>query len=205
MTTTQGTIDKFWFKCNKGTKVRVFDTYDWEFKPEFNPDNKGSKVPPPIVDLVGGSDTGGATLKQPAAGWDNPALGSIFSTRNQLPLPDSSSPPSATSLPTGRISDETQKSNKGPIIGGVVGGVCIIALVAGVLIFFRRKGQKSSQAQPGKELQGGDLRVELQGNYGPHELHAYELPEMSAVAGDLVEIGGEEQKILVGHNSPLPR
>ena len=111
MTTTEGTIDTFWWECNKGTKVHVFDTYDWEFKPEFDPDNKGSGVPPLIVKLVGGSNIGGATLNQPKAGWDTIALGPLFSTRNQLP------PDLKITHPT---SLGSENSKKGPIIGGSI-------------------------------------------------------------------------------------
>ena len=191
-TTTDGETDNFWLECNEGTKVRVFDTYDWEFKPEFDPHNKGPKVPPPIVKLVGGNDTGGATLNQPKAGWDSPALESIFLIRNQLPsdLPNTTFP---TNLPSGSTSGETQnttKPNKGAIIGGVIGGIFVISLAVGVLIFFLKKSnQKEPRAELQHtnlkaELQGTPLRVELQGSYNntPHELHAYVPPEVAASA-----------------------
>ena len=64
-TTPEGDIDTFWLECNTGTKVHVFDTFDWEFKSEFDPSNKGSKDPPSIVKLVGGNSTGGATVSHP--------------------------------------------------------------------------------------------------------------------------------------------
>lgn len=196
VTTPQGTINNNGFRCNIGSQVRVFDTNDWSFKYEFDPGSKGSKVPPPIVKLIGGNDTGGATLTQPKAGWDNLALGPIFLIRNQPPPPSRST--------SGKAQGTAAKSNKGAMIGGVIGGICVVALVVGILIFFRKKRQEASQAQPGAELQGTDyrtemqvadlrtemqgvgLRAELQGNYNhpsPHELHAYEPPEMSVAAG----------------------
>lgn len=182
-TTTDGKTDNFWLECNKGTKVQVFDTYDWEFKPEFDPLNKGPKVPPTIVKLIGGNDTGGATLNQPEAGWDIPALGSIFLTRNQIPL-DLSNTTFHTSFPSGSTLGEAQNTaepNKGAIIGGVTGGICVIALTMGVLIFLKKR-QRSSP-EPRAELQHTDLKVELQGNHynnTPHELHAYEPPEIAS-------------------------
>lgn len=213
-------IDNYWLECNKGTEVRVFDTYDWEFKPEFNPSNKGPKVPPSIVQMIGGNSTGGATLKKPKAGWDNPALGPIFLTRNEL-LPD---PPVTTpggnmtftsDLPSGSTSSAAQntaKSNKGAIIGGVVGGICVAAVVVGVLIFFLKRRQKSNQALSTAELQGAELRPELQGNHvyagpynTPQELQGYEPQEMGvAPGGHYAPVKPEEQQeaVFVDHISP---
>ena len=189
-TTTTGTIDKNWLECNKGTKVHVFDTYDWEFKPEFDPDNKGSKVPAAIVKLVGGSATGGATLHQPKAGWDSPALGPIFLTRNEL-LPDL--PITTTGLnSTSSAAPDTAKSNNSVIIGGVAGGFCALALAVGTFIFFWKKRQVSGKSSQGEsiaeftaELHAADFRAELPwkdhqpDHYNtPHELDAYEPQEM---------------------------
>ena len=200
MTIPSGSIDNWWLECNQDTKIRVFDTYDWEFKSEFDPNNKGSKVPPAIVKLIGGSDTGGATLHKPAAGWDNPALGPIFQIRNQLP-------PSDLSTPTSGLNSETKKPakpNKGAIIGGVIGGICLVAFIVGVLIFFcRKKPQKHSQAQTGVELHGADFIAEMHANNSSHELYAYEPLEIGVTEG---RYNGppKEDTITVDHASPPP-
>ena len=163
--------ETWWLECNQNTRVHVFDTYDWEFKSEFDPDNKGPKVPPQIFAQVGGDDSGGATLKQPEAGWDNQALGDIFSIRNQLPPAEETPLIFNTTSPA--MSQETQKPakfNKPAIIGSALGGVCAVALITGILIFFFKK-KKSSQLEPNIiELDGANYRRELQGvDYG-HEL-----------------------------------
>ena len=225
---TATTKGNFWTECNKGTPVHVFDTYDWEFKPEFDPENKGSKVPPTISDLVGGSDAGGATLKQPKAGWSDQVLGTTFSIRNQLapqeefqfPHTTSSTVSSTTSSTTPSTTSSTTSSpqasswgetkpNKNAIIGGVVGGVCVVTLAAGALIFsvnryrkpsqpqaveisgenFRSElnGQSSNAQKPSQpqavEISGENFRSELHGQSSNaqwfHELHAYEPPELS--------------------------
>ena len=195
VTTAATAGDNWWMQCNKGTAVHVFDTYDWEFKPEFDPDNKGSKVPPTISKLVGGSDTGGATLKQPKAGWDDAALGTIFSIRNELPPeeklqfpptnPNLNSTSPTTSTPQTNPSDETQqvtKPNKNVIIGGVVGGVCGVALTAGILIFFLKRCQKPSQLE--SELGSDPVRAELNGtNYNYHGFYELSTPETAQEMG----------------------
>ena len=171
--------------CNRGTAVHVFDTYDWEFKSEFDPDNKGSKVPPVVFYEVGGDETGGAINKQPEAGWDDKALEDIFSIRNQLPLEDPNiSSPTTTPSPLA----QTHKSNKNVIIGGTIGGICAVVLIVGILIFFIKGYRKPDSDKV--ELDGtghsryelyptGLERVELQGaSYRRYELHAYEPPEL---------------------------
>lgn len=181
--TNQSTDDILWTKCNNGTKVHVFDTYDWEFKPEFDPDKKGSKVPPLIVGLVGGNSTGGATLNRPKAGWFNSALDSIFSTRNKL-LPDvnitfpHNIPSESHNPPSGSQSTE-ESNNNGSILGGIIGGIVgCAALVLGVSILWK-KWKKSSQVEPIAELQVENPK-ELPTSYNTlYELHAYEPPEMS--------------------------
>jgi len=80
---------------NMGTAVHIFDTYDRTFKVEFDSDNKGSKVSPAIVDLIGGDEKGNATLQQPKSGWDTKELGRVFQIRNQLPANDRGSTNSA--------------------------------------------------------------------------------------------------------------
>ena len=176
-TLPDGNVETLWFECNRGTKIHVFDTFDWEFKSEFDPDNQGPKVPPSIVKLVGGDETGGATLTQPEAGWGNPYLGPIFSIRNDFPpetrdwtIPTSSNP------------------NNSVVIGGIVGGVCAVTLVFVVWKFFRKQwksGQvESKAAEPeerdlGIELQEADCRLELEGRDLRAELqeadHRFEL------------------------------
>ena len=194
MTTDQGKSDNHWLKCNEGTKVHVFDTYDWEFKSEFDPDNKESKVPLPIVGLVGGNNTGGATLKQPKAGWDDPALGPIFLKRNEL-LPDTSSSFNITfptNLPSGETTGETHntaKINKVAIIGGVVGAISVVTLICGALLFVWKK-QQTSESTP--ELPGHNSITEIPGhnpitelpsdNPIPHELHTNGLQEIGDTA-----------------------
>ena len=183
VTTAATGDDKWWIECNKDTAVHVFDTYDWEFKSEFDPDNKGPKVPTTIFNLVGGDDTGGATLKKPEAGWNYEALDAIFSTRNELPpeekLPFPPASPSITTNP------QMTKSNKNAVIGGAVGGACMAAFIVSILVFcIKRKRNPSLSESKEAELHGTGFTGELSGtnfirelnetNYNYHR--PYELP-----------------------------
>ena len=192
MTTAAVDGETYWVQCNQGNKVHVFDTYDWEFNSEFDPDNKGSRVPPQIFAQVGGSDTGGATLQQPAAGWDYQALGDIFSIRNELPPAKETQIPSTgsntTSPATSQETQETAKSNKTnktAIIGGAVGGACAVALAIGILIFFIKKKKFSQLESSTTELDGAIYRHELQGanSQGAYELYTHQSQEMGVNGG----------------------
>ena len=188
-----------WYECNRGTKVHVFDTFDWEFKSEFNPDNRGPKVPPSIVKQIGGNESGGATLTGPTS-WDDPTLGLIFAARNELPSESLATvspvaPPEITVYPTSSDNTDPSSKDQGIIVGGAIGGFCVVALVVGVFIFFwkRRRVSESKaglqedhlgdmqQTDSIVELHGFDLRAELPGNYNdpnpgntPHVFHAYQ-------------------------------
>ena len=196
VTTAANSSDYHWSECNRGTAVHIFDTYDWEFKSEFDPDYKGSKVPPEVFYKIGGNETGGAERQQPRSGWDDKALGDIFSVRNQLPPDDpnttSPTPPPNdpnTTLPTTPLSwDKTHRSNKNAIIGGTVGGVCVVVLIVGILIFLIKGCRKPESDRA--ELHGtghrrhelhqiGSERVELhETSHSCFELYAYEPPEL---------------------------
>ena len=201
-------------KCNMNTAVHVFDTYDWTFKSEFDPDNKGSKVPPVIVDLIGGGEKGSATLRQPKAGWDTKELGRVFQIRNQLPANVDGSTNSAnktTSTSTDsppyqtRYGDQQNtnggdinksKSNSGAIAGGIVGGFVGLGLL-GLLFWWRRRRGAEQAALP--EL-GPNGYNEAPPYYSPHntpskpymppqELQAYGPPQ-ELQAYEPPEMGG---------------
>lgn len=212
--TTAANENFTWYMtCNTDTPVYVFDTYDWTFKAEFDPENKGSQVPTAIVNLVGGDENGNANIQQPKAGWDDKSLASIFSVRNELLSDDGSSDsPSTTqksTRPTATAPSDVQndtgtttgakKSNAGAIAGGVVGGLAALALIAGAVFYLRRRQESkhpkaselgSTGIVEGHHSQGAPPYYDSP--YGtpgqayltpPQELQAYEPQEMGTEAG----------------------
>ncbi|RPB29667.1 hypothetical protein L211DRAFT_32788 [Terfezia boudieri ATCC MYA-4762] len=201
VSTSANENDTWFLECNMGTAVHVFDTYDWTFKDEFNPDNKGSKVPSAIVNLIGGDEKGNALLQQPKAGWDNKALGSIFQTRNQLPPDESTNSvtnvTATNSQPHQTGSNDGQnmngentnepQSNIGPIVGGVVGGLAGLGLLLGLFFWWRkRQGVSTQGTQPAIPELGGNGYSGAPRYYDaprgpympPQELQAYEPQEI---------------------------
>jgi len=175
--------------CNMGTDVHIFDTYDWTFKVEFDPDNKGSKVPPAIVDLIGGDEKGNAKLREPKDGWNTKKLGQVFQIRNQLPANGGGSTNStnktSTNYPLDRPNvDEgdmsESKSSSAAIAGGIVGGFVSLGFLLGLLFWWRKRQDAEETALPELGASGYDGRPpqELQARPPLEELQAYEPPEM---------------------------
>jgi len=169
--------------CNIGTAVHVFDTYDWTFKTQFDPDNKGSKVSPTIVDLIGGDEKGNATLQQPKYGWDTQELGRVFQIRNggstnSANKTSTASPLDRPNVDGGDINES--KNSIGAIAGGIVGGFVGLGFLLG-LLFWRRKRQgaeKTALPELGASGYNGRPPQELQARPPLEELPAYEPPEM---------------------------
>jgi len=166
--------------CNMGTDVHVFDTYDWTFKAEFDPDNKGSKVPPAIVELIGGDEKGNSKIQQPKAGWGTNELGRVFQIRNQLPANGGGSTNSANKTSTNSSLDRPNvdggdmnesKSSRGAIAGGIVGGFVSLGFLLGLLFWWMKRHGVEQTALPELGASGYNGRR-------PQELQAYEPPEM---------------------------
>jgi len=160
----------FAFLCNNGTGIKVFDTLEWKFKSDFDPTLTALGVPKPIVDLIGGTTSGGANVTIPKGGWQDSSLDPIFKKRNApVDTPSSSSPPSGI--------------NKGAWAGIGVGVLIGLICLAGLFFWWRcasggNNGEEnlhpielSAQRDPA-ETQGSTAiaRHELPGGFQPPEL-----------------------------------
>ncbi|KAJ2894649.1 hypothetical protein MKZ38_007374 [Zalerion maritima] len=117
----------------------------------FDTDLEGYSVPEFVYDVVGGSKDGGATKTEPGNGWGNPDLGSLMSLKAEFETrtrkADGRTPPATATATTKPESDS--KLSKGAIIGiAVGGGVALLAIIAGIWIFCRRKSKKKAAAPP---------------------------------------------------------
>ena len=117
------------------------------------------QVPQEVVDVIGGSfvpspasppfsghlrfrfadewdsPSGGATKMQPDGGWRGDGeLASVM-----RPKQDTSSPSGSSTLPEHMPSPPESRNRTGAIAGGVVGGLAVLAALAGLLFFLRRR------------------------------------------------------------------
>ena len=81
MNTNRNTTSSY--LCNNGTGIKVFDTLEWKFRTDFDPTLTDLGVPKPIVDLIGGTTSGGANITTPKGGWQDNSLEAIFKRRNE--------------------------------------------------------------------------------------------------------------------------
>ncbi|KAF2262743.1 hypothetical protein CC78DRAFT_582331 [Lojkania enalia] len=139
-------------------------------------------VPTKVLPATGGTISGAATIKEPEEGWTDPGLKTVFDTPRKW---GSESSPTATPAATGG------KSNIGAIAGGVVGGVVGLAVLAGLLFFWKRRHdkEKGPHELSNEEVQPPELgldnykkRYEMQGvnENDPAELPGPEAQELNA-------------------------
>lgn len=140
------------------------------------------QVPTRILPLTGGTPNGNATIRQPALGWTDQGLKTVFSTPRKVVTP----------TPTPDPSRSSSKTNTGAIAGGVVGGIALLILLALLAIFLRRRRRKAhaphelhntSTASPAHgELDTEKKRAELQAvnENEPAELFTPEVPELES-------------------------
>lgn len=101
-----------------------------------------------ISDVIGGGPDGNATMLLPDGGWTSTGLARLFTgTANQT---EPYSPPRSHSVPTG--SDSTRATRTGAIVGGVIGGVVLLALIG--LIAWRIKKRRFSRLGSTKQANG---------------------------------------------------
>jgi len=158
----------FTYHCNNGTGIKVFDTLEWKFKPEFDPTLTTLGVPKPVVDLIGGTTSGGATVTAPKGGWQAKSLGTIFERRNE-PVMHDDEVISPKPRPPNSVS-------KGAWVGIGVGALIGLICLGGLFYWWRcafRGGKDEENPRPAElyaqqdpvEAQGYTVRQELSGGY----------------------------------------
>lgn len=169
--------------------LRLYDLTTSNWTNQYEASKDGYAVPSKIYDVIGGGTSGGATMTQPAAGFDTPALSSLFargSARNSSPSVPSNTPPqtSTSSAHSGG------SSNAGSIAGGVVGGVVGLAVISGAVYFIMRRKKKAARSEhtpelspetrQARELSGRPIMYEMNGDHTYAEAEAEAISALSS-------------------------
>lgn len=160
----------------KGVAVWELSTLTWGSV--FLTNLTSYEVPNKILPITGGTARGNATKHDPALGWTDQRLRTVFSTPRRSTSTSTSPSPS------------TSKSHTGAIAGGVAGGIAGLALVAFLGIFLFRRHRKrhgphelpNNTSPTSREMGEGKARFELQAvnENEPAELFAPDVSEMDA-------------------------
>lgn len=117
---------------------------------EYDPNVSTYFVPTPVLSVVGGGPTGGATASKPAS-WDNNDLAVYFAR-----IPSFTSVRAATrTIPTATLTPSAtgspSKINVKAIAGGVVGGLVVLIAVLGLILFclYRYKNARKNSGEKG--------------------------------------------------------
>lgn len=113
----------------KGVAVWELTTLTWGSV--FMTNLTNFKVPQKVLGVTGGNANGSATKKEPALGWTDQGLKTVFATPRKYTLSGNSTSPLSP-----------RKSHTGAITGGVVGGIAALALVTTLTFILRRRHRR---------------------------------------------------------------
>ncbi|KAF2745613.1 hypothetical protein M011DRAFT_405844 [Sporormia fimetaria CBS 119925] len=136
---------------------------------EYKPGVSVYEVPSPVVSVVGGGPTGGATVTKPAT-WDGPDLSVLFTLTPTATAARTATRtiPSATATP----GPDSKKTNIGAIAGAVVGGVAAFAILLALVLFWLSRREKAQKNKNVSSSPATPPPVEL-GTASPiHEMHS---------------------------------
>ncbi|PWY89847.1 hypothetical protein BO70DRAFT_426286 [Aspergillus heteromorphus CBS 117.55] len=122
----------------------------------FRPNITTYQVPSAIISAIGGSATGGASVRAPSHGFDNPDLQTYF---QRTYLPPARSPtraiPTSTSASSSSASSKSNSTSVGAIVGAVIGGVVGALLIAGIIYYCvssRKRKKRNTAAKEQQEM-----------------------------------------------------
>ncbi|KAL7266587.1 hypothetical protein RUND412_010861 [Rhizina undulata] len=127
-----------------------------------------------VFNVIGGNSAGGATLLTPSDGFTTNALASVFAKNA-----------SAISSHSSAAADSKSSSNAGVIAGGTIGGIAVLGLVVGILLWRKRKAAHFTNANSPSSAENQLVTGNNSGNYGAGTVkppdYAYELDPQPAV------------------------
>ncbi|KAH7125724.1 hypothetical protein B0J11DRAFT_312729 [Dendryphion nanum] len=147
-----------------GPQSSLWDKYDPRISKYF--------VPTPVLSVVGGGPTGGATLTKPSS-FANPDL-QVYFTR----VPAFSPRAATRTISTGTAKPSTTgapgKTNIGAIAGGVIGGLAVLIVILSLILFCLHRRKKAIKNGKTKEKAASPppAPVELSATNIPQEMNS---------------------------------
>ncbi|KAK9420210.1 hypothetical protein SUNI508_06738 [Seiridium unicorne] len=148
------------FNCVEESILQIFNLTEGKWMESYDPDLYADYGVPEMIHLmIGGSETGGATMTVPTpSGWATPALAQVFETK----YPTSKITTYYPYTPYNETNPRTPISNNGvpswlaPVLGVVLGLVFLSAIVVAILLYRRRKLLRQNRLGDGSVDENGN-------------------------------------------------
>ncbi|KAK4894464.1 hypothetical protein LTR27_007350 [Elasticomyces elasticus] len=130
-------------QCDPKEGVALFDLTALTWSSFYNAYAADYQLPNKVVDLIGGSPDGGATMSEPIIGF-NRGVSTMFD-------PPAATTTAITPTSSSPVTEPHHKSNVGAIVGGVVGGVAVLCIALGLAIWAMRRRSRKARTEPSLE------------------------------------------------------
>lgn len=132
----------------------------------FSANKPPYQVTAKIVQEVGGTPDGKATKLLPDGGWSSAATAKLFTGTNNATAPATilnATSPEPSSAPGPRMAKHV---NKGAVAGGTVGGIVMLAILAGIIYYAMQLRSRKKRAKQEEEnrAQAAFSKPELDSN-----------------------------------------
>ncbi|CAI6090106.1 unnamed protein product [Clonostachys chloroleuca] len=163
--------------CLDGGPVVMFNLTSASWMTSYDPSVHGDYgVPDKVVEAIGGSPTGGATLTSPSpSGWANKDLGKVFDTPYDKKKIKTYYPYAAAATQTTRptLTPDSGNSKGGsglpswvaPVLGVVLGLIFLTGVIVVFCLYRRRKLLKSGSSESGTEDAGNRIISWMKGQH----------------------------------------
>lgn len=165
-------------KCDRWGGVALFDLSNLTWGSFFNPYAPEYQLPTKLVDVIGGSMDGGATMSAPVSGFADAAIYTMF----HPPPPTNTSPTTTSSSSILPTIPPSKKHNSAYIAGAVVGSLAGVLIIVGLVawIVYRRRRRATHPSIPRDYEEYRDKKLEHQEL--PADILPVELPESQCFA-----------------------
>jgi hypothetical protein len=137
--------------CDWETKgIAVWEMSSLTWGSVFSTSLPDYQVPQILLPVTGGNVNGGAMKKDPAGGWTDQGLKTVFATPRRVSAPPSNIEHNNGTAPAPALAPPKSNHHTGATAGGVVGGVAALVFLTTLIFLLHRRHSKSR---------------------GPHELH----------------------------------
>ncbi|KAI0132763.1 hypothetical protein BJ170DRAFT_261256 [Xylariales sp. AK1849] len=157
--------------CVEGGLLQIFNLTEGKWMDSYDPENWSDYGVPEMIHLmIGGSETGGATLTTPTpTGWATTELAGVFAKSYPTSKLATYYPytPSANSTRVDISTSSGSPALLAPILGAVLGLVFITSLVVAIMLYRRRKLlRRGDTSANGTDENGNRILLWIRGQDG---------------------------------------